>query len=73
MRVLVTPETYVMDAFKRTAPALAEAFNAQFMNRFRKAINPQYGNRQAAKSDTGRPKKATSAASSNIQKSDLAA
>lgn len=43
MRVLVTPETYVMDLFKRAAPSLAEAFNAQLMNRFRKAINPGYG------------------------------
>jgi NAD(P)-dependent dehydrogenase (short-subunit alcohol dehydrogenase family) len=73
MRVLVTPETYVMDAFKRTAPALAEAFNAQFMNRFRKAINPQYGNRQAAKSDAGRPEKASRAPDSNPERSDLAA
>lgn len=73
MRVLVTPETYVMDAFKRTAPALAEAFNAQVMNRFRKAINPQYGNRQTAKSNSGGRKIAASAPASNTEKSDLAA
>lgn len=48
MRVLVTPETYLMDAFKRAAPTLAEAFNAQFMSRFRKAVNPKYGTRRAA-------------------------
>lgn len=51
MRVLVTPETYVMDMFKRVAPSVAEAVNAQFMNRFRKAINPEYGAQKAQRAD----------------------
>ena len=51
MRVLVTPETYVMDMFKRVAPSVAEAVNAQFMNRFRKAINPEYGAKKAQRAD----------------------
>lgn len=56
MRVLVTPETYIMDVFKRTTPSLAEAFNAQVMRRFRKAINPQYGTHEDSPSKVARAK-----------------
>lgn len=44
MRVLVTPETYVMDLFKRATPALAERVNGMLMHRLRKWVNP--GSRQ---------------------------
>lgn len=40
MRVLVTPETYVMDLFKRATPALAERVNGVLMHRLRKWVNP---------------------------------
>jgi NAD(P)-dependent dehydrogenase (short-subunit alcohol dehydrogenase family) len=43
MRVLVTPETYVMDLFKRAAPAVAEGFNGLLMHRLRKWVNPARG------------------------------
>lgn len=40
MRVLVTPETYVMDLFKRATPALAEQVNGRLMHRLRSWVNP---------------------------------
>ncbi|MGB0954990.1 MAG: SDR family NAD(P)-dependent oxidoreductase [Panacagrimonas sp.] len=40
MRVLVTPETYIMDAFKRATPALAERVNGMLMHRLRGWVNP---------------------------------
>ncbi len=40
MRVLVTPETYLMDLFKRATPALAEQVNGRLMHRLRRWVNP---------------------------------
>jgi len=40
MRVLVTPETYVMDLFKRATPALAERVSGTLMHRLRNVVNP---------------------------------
>jgi hypothetical protein len=40
MRVLVTPETYVMDLFKRATPALAEQVNGMLMRRLRNWVDP---------------------------------
>jgi NAD(P)-dependent dehydrogenase (short-subunit alcohol dehydrogenase family) len=40
MRVLVTPETYVMDLFKRATPALAEQVNGMLMRRLRSWVDP---------------------------------
>jgi NAD(P)-dependent dehydrogenase (short-subunit alcohol dehydrogenase family) len=40
MRVLVTPETYVMDLFKRATPALAERVNGLLMQRLRNGVAP---------------------------------
>ena len=40
MRVLITPETYVMDLFKRATPALAERVNGLLMQRLRYRVAP---------------------------------
>ena len=40
MRVLVTPETYVMDLFKRLTPSLAEQVNGLVMRSLRAWVNP---------------------------------
>ncbi|MBL4866998.1 MAG: SDR family NAD(P)-dependent oxidoreductase [Pseudomonadales bacterium] len=43
MRILVTPETYIMDVAKRIAPTLSEEVMGRMNSLFRKFISPEYG------------------------------
>ncbi|MBV1881303.1 MAG: SDR family NAD(P)-dependent oxidoreductase [Pseudomonadales bacterium] len=56
MRVLVTPETYIMDVAKRIAPTISEEVGGRMMGMFRKAISPDYGKvkQKAVESDKKR-------------------
>lgn len=48
MRVLVTPETYVMDLFKRATPALAEQGNGMLVRRLRGRLQRNRTQQRAA-------------------------